>query len=48
LSDGKIQADPYTKKVLAELVDSYATSEIRAKQNTESVKAYSESVKQQN
>ena len=48
LDDGKIKTDPYTMKVLAELVDSYATSEIRAKQNTESVKAYTESLKQQN
>jgi hypothetical protein len=48
LNDGKIKTDPYTMKVLAELVDSYATSEIRAKQNTESVKAYTESLKQQN
>ncbi len=48
LNDGKIKADPYTLKVLAELADSYATSELRAKQNTESVKAYSESLKQEN
>ncbi len=48
LNDGKIKADPYTLKVLSELADSYATSELRAKQNTESVKAYSESLKQEN
>ena len=48
LNDGKIKSDPYTLKVLAELADSYATSELRAKQNTESVKAYSESLKQEN
>jgi hypothetical protein len=48
LDDGKIKADPYTLKVLVELADSYATSELRAKQNTESVKAYSESLKQEN